>query len=321
MMNTNIKKYVLIAAGILVAVAAILVGGAFYLLDYSLNPSGQARRDADSYRFLDSNYPGTTQWLDSMEAGGMLRDTFIIGDDGLRQHAYLARHDEAEGTAILVHGYTDNALRMMMLGKMYHDSLHFNILVPDNVRHGKSEGKVIQMGWLDRLNVERWISIADSLWNGNSIFLHGISMGAASVMMCAGDSLPPSVKGIIDDCGYTSVWDEFAGEIKNQFGLPVHPLMDIASWLCDVRYGWNFKEASAIDQVRKAEIPILFIHGDSDTFVPTDMVHQLYEAKTHGKKRLWLTKGTIHAQSYHDYPEQYLMEVKLFIEECQLSRH
>lgn len=297
---------------ILVLVVAI-IGGAFYMLDYSLNPAGKEQRDAKTNDFLRERYDGLVEWTDSMQAVGALRDTFIVNDKGLRLHALYASCDSARGTAVLVHGFTDNARRMMMFGRVYRDSLHFNIIAPEHQRHGKSEGSSIQMGWLDRLDIERWISVADSLWPSSPIYLHGLSMGGATVMMCSGDSLPPSVRGIIEDCGYTSVWDEFAGEIKNQFHLPPHPLMDVASLLCQWRYGWNFREASSLEQVRRSTLPMLFIHGENDTFVPTAMVHPLYEAKTKGYKRLWLAPGSEHARSFHDHPQEYFKEMKDFI--------
>lgn len=312
MTRKKIKKWLMLSIMLVCIVAATLVGGAAYLLSYSLEPD-KATKESQTMTWLNEMYPGTIEWMDSMTTAGVLRDTFIVNNKSLRLHAYFAACDSAQGTAILSHGYTDEALRMMMLGKLYHDSLHFNILIPDHVRHGKSEGKAIQMGWLDRLNVERWIGIADSLWKDQPTYLHGISMGGATVMMCSGDHLPPSVRGIIDDCGYTSVWDEFSGEIKNQFGLPVHPLMDVASLMCQIRYGWNFKEASALNQVQKSTLPILFIHGDADTFVPTEMVYHLYEAKITGHKVLWIASGSAHAMAYHDHPKDYLEQIKLFI--------
>ena len=305
-------KYGVPALLVMQIVFAILLGGAAYLLEYSLNPAGREERDA-AWRENLSQYPGVAEWVDSMQTVGALRDTFILNDKGLRLHALYADCPEARGTAVLVHGYTDRALRMMMLGKLYRDSLHFNILAMDHVRHGESEGEMIQMGWLDRLNVERWIELADQRWRGKPIYLHGISMGAATVMMCSGDELPASVKGIIEDCGYTSVWDEFSGEIHNQFGLPVHPLLDIASWMCQLRYGWNFKRASALEQVSKSTLPMLFIHGGNDTFVPTDMVYTLYGAKKKGRKQFWIAPGSAHAMSYRDYPDEYLEQMKTFI--------
>lgn len=310
------KKRKILVCGLLTVVCCLvlaIIGGAFYMLDYSLNPAGKEQRDAKTNDFLRERYDGLVEWIDSMQAVGALRDTFIVNDKGLRLHALYASCDSAQGTAVLVHGFTDNARRMMMFGRLYRDSLHFNIIAPEHQRHGKSEGSSIQMGWLDRLDIERWISVADSLWPSSPIYLHGLSMGGATVMMCSGDSLLPSVRGIIEDCGYTSVWDEFAGEIKNQFHLPPHPLMDVASLLCQWRYGWNFREASSLEQVRRSTLPMLFIHGENDTFVPTAMVHPLYEAKTKGYKRLWLAPGSEHARSFHDHPQEYFKEMKNFI--------
>lgn len=312
--KTKHKKFTIGVPLLLVAqiIFFALLGGATYLLSYALTPNGRAERDAASITRLKEHYPGTAEWMDSLKRNGTLRDTFIV-NRGRRLHAYYAEHQNSEGTAILVHGYTDNAIGMMMLGKLYHDTLHYNILLPEHEYHGKSEGEAIQMGWLDRINTERWIDIADSMWAGKPIYLHGISMGAATVMMCSGDSLPASVKGIIEDCGYTSVWDEFAGEIRNQFHLPPHPLMDIASALCKIRYGWDFREASAMHQVQRSTLPMLFIHGDADTFVPYSMQAPLYEAKQHGYKQKWVAPGTVHAMAYHDYPQEYRKQVETFI--------
>ena len=90
------------------------------------------------------------------------------------------------------------------------------------------------------------------------------------------------------------------------------PLLYATSLLCKIKYGWSFGEASPIKQVKKCPYPMLFIHGDNDTFVPSWMVHPLYEAKQ-GEKELWITKGTKHARSYKDYPEEYANRVKEFI--------
>lgn len=292
--------------------SAVLVGSGWYMLDYALLPDDIRQKDATSLDFLRKEYPGTVEWMDSMRQAGALRDTFIVGRSGRQLHALYAPCDSARATVVLVHGYTDNAVRMMMLGKVYHHDLRFNILLPDHEYHGQSQGIAVQMGWLDRINVERWTAIADSLWKV-PIYLHGISMGAATVMMCSGDNLPASVKGIIEDCGYTSVWDEFESEIHNQFGLPAHPIMDIASILCRWRYGWDFDEASALKQVHNSTKPMLFIHGSADTFVPTHMVYQLYAAKQSGYKHLWIAPGSAHAQSFKDYREQYIGEITDFI--------
>ena len=143
--------------------------------------------------------------------------------------------------------------------------------------------------------------------------VHGISMGAATTMMVSGEPQPGFVKCYVEDCGYTSVWDEFAGELKEQFHLPAFPLLYTASWLCELKYGWNFKEASALRQVAKCRLPMFFIHGSEDTFVPTRMVYELYEAKPEPKE-LWIVPGAKHALSYKDETAIYTEKVKTFVE-------
>jgi len=100
--------------------------------------------------------------------------------------------------------------------------------------------------------------------------------------------------------------------LDDQFGLPAFPLLYSTSQLCQWRYGWNFKEAAPIEQVKKCRYPMLFIHGDQDDFVPFKMVYPLHKAKS-GKKDIWITKGTKHAASYRDYPKEYKLSVKNFL--------
>ena len=173
----------------------------------------------------------------------------------------------------------------------------------------------------------QWTETADELFGRNhadsiasrstKMVVHGISMGAATTMMVSGEVehgqyQQPFIKCFVEDCGYTSVWDEFRGELKEQFGLPAFPLLHTASWLCRQEYGWDFREASALEQVKKCTLPMLFIHGDADTFVPTWMVYPLYEAKPEPKE-LWIVPGATHAMSYKDYPQEYTEHVKKFV--------
>ena len=192
---------------------------------------------------------------------------------------------------------------MFHIGYLYNHSLNYNILLPDLRYTGLSEGDAIQMGWLDRKDVMQWIDIAPALF-GDSLqaVVHGISMGAATTMMLSGEKLPAYIRCFVEDCGYTSVWDQFQKELKEQFGLPAFPLLYTASWLCEWQNGWNFKEASAVKQVAKCQKPMFFIHGDKDNFVPTYMVHKVYEAKPQPKE-LWIVPGADHATSYFYYPE------------------
>ena len=166
--------------------------------------------------------------------------------------------------------------------------------------------------WLDRLDVKEWINLTPGIF-GDSIqaVVHGISMGAATTMMTSGEVLPEYIRCFVEDCGYISVWEQFKKELKEQFNLPAFPLLYTASWICEIQNGWNFHEASAIEQVKKCDKPMFFIHGDKDDFVPTYMVNEVYAAKSEPKE-IWIVPETDHATSYKNYPEEYTKRVKAF---------
>lgn len=313
------RKLGWVTAAVVCLLTAVVVWATFYMLDYSLNIDKSHARDYNhKYASLFRNYPETGPWIDSLKSAGALRDTFVTMASGEKHHAiFMPARETTNRTAVVVHGYTDNAVAMLFLGYMYHHDLGFNVLLPDLHGHGKSEGCEAQMGWKERWDVQRWIAIADSMFRDGtehaSIVVHGVSMGGAVTMAVSGDKTPASVKCFVDDCGYTSVWDEFKTQLGAQFGLPDFPLMYTASLLCKLKYGWSFGEASALRQVKKCRKPMLFIHGDRDTFVPTAMVYELYKAKP-APKELYIAHGSRHAQSYRDHRKEYTARVKDFVE-------
>lgn len=298
----------------------ILIGGAWYLVDYALMPGDRSRQEAKAWEEIDSIYPGMNAWRDSLLQVQALRDTTIQSADGSKLHAYfIAAHKPTASTAILVHGYTDCAVRMMPLGRMYNRDLGMNILLPDLRNAGKSDGDHFQMGWLDREDVKLWAKLVPTLFGDSArTVVHGVSMGAATTMMLSGDNdVPCNIKAFIEDCGYTSVYDQFSKELSERFGLPNWPLMPLASMICRLRYGWDFNEASSLSQVAHCHKPMLFIHGTADKFVPTSMVYPLYKAKP-APKSIWLAPMSEHARSFHDYPQVYTLKVKCFLHDSHI---
>jgi hypothetical protein len=294
---------------ILMIIVTAIVGSGFYMLDYSLGPNPNRTDTAASFRRQFNVYPETQPWVDSLRSINALRDTFIIMPTGERHHA-LYVWKGSNKTALILHGWRDSSIGLLFLARLYEHELGYNVVMPDLHAHGLSEGDIIQMGWLDRKDALHWLST----FRTDTMAVHGVSMGGATTMMLSAEDMPKGIKDIrfIDDCGYTSVWDEFTGELKNQFGLPEFPLMYTSSLLCKLRYGWSFGEASALNAVRQSPYPMLFIHGSNDTFVPTEMVYRLYEAKQ-PPKELWIAEGAIHAESYLKYREEYTQHVKDFL--------
>ena len=312
------KRILIVLTLVVMVLVVATIGGSFYMLGYALAPDEERTDTAACFRLLVEKYPEVKPWLDSLNQHQALRDTFITMPSGERHHGYFIRQasDSAGSShpvAIVVHGWRDSAIKFMMIARLY-EQAGCHVLMPDLHAHGLSEGESIQMGWKDREDVIHWMTVAAGLFEADDLIVHGVSMGAATTMCVSGEKMPECVKKVrfIEDCGYTSVWDEFHYELSEEFGLPDFPLLYATSLLCKMKYGWSFGEASPLGQVRKCAYPMLFIHGDNDTFVPSWMVYPLYEAKQ-GEKELWITKGTEHALSYADYPEEYAQRIQTWI--------
>ncbi len=307
-MKRRNKIIVWIIAIVVLLFIGISVGGGSYMLHYSLSP-GENRLELDSaFQWEFDNYPETRLWFDSLQNQNALHDTTIVMQSGHKCHAYYIRNNSNK-TALVLHGWRDLAVKYFFLARIYDKELGYNVVIPEFYSHGQSDGDAIRMGWLDRFDMIRWLEVFQT----DTMVVHGVSMGGATTMMLSSEPMPKGIKDIrfIDDCGYTSVWDEFKGELKNQFGLPAFPILHVASILCDLKYGWNFKEASALEQVKRCNHPMLFIHGDNDKFVPTEMVYQLYEVKP-DPKELWITKATEHALSYKNHKDEYISRIYEF---------
>ncbi|MEK8206736.1 alpha/beta hydrolase [Paenibacillus sp. FSL L8-0696] len=131
-------------------------------------------------------------------------------------------------------------------------------------------------------------------------------------MMTSGEHLPVNVKAIVEDCGYTSVKDELTFQLKRMYHLPAFPIVDTTSMLTKIQAGYSFGEASALEQVKKSITPTLFIHGDNDTFVPTEMVHTLYE-NSPVEKELYIVPNAGHGEAFRMDPVKYESVVTEFI--------
>ena len=315
----TLKRILLWSASLLLA-ANCLTGclAGKFMTNYALKPAQHGEADIERTRAkADSLAPGVMAWYDDLHAKGIFKDITRTDPDGHKLHAVYAPAKDpatAQGTAIVVHGYTDNHLVFMYLVRMYRDEFNYNVMVPDLQFFGYSEGEAAQMGWLDRLDVEDWAVVAHDLFKDDFTVVHGVSMGAATAMMMSGDDLPPYIRAFVEDCGYSSAWDQFAHNLKDSFHLPPFPILNSASIVSKHRYGWGFKEASSVDQLAKCDRPMLFIHGTEDDFVPVDHVFKNYEAKTHGYKELVLVPGAVHANSYAKDPKNYTWRVKYFLD-------
>ncbi len=241
----------------------------------------------------------------------------IKADDGLALSAYFFKGGDQK-IAVLCHGY--NGYPTDLSRQLSHFlSRGYSVLMPIARGHGDSEWKYIGMGWKERFDLIAWCKEMKSRYPRAELLLFGHSMGAATVMMALGEAtLPSNVACAVEDCGYTSVYDEFAVQIRKQYHLPAFPFLLIADRIARRRIGYGFHEASALAQIKKSRTPTLFIHGDADDFVPTSMVYPLYEAAS-TEKELLIVKGAAHVESVSVDPDLYFDTIDRFAERYMKS--
>lgn len=236
-------------------------------------------------------------------------DVYQTAFDGLKLHAaYFPAINENSGKKRIVicfHGYTSQGLRDFIGLTDYYFKNGYAMLHPDARAHGDSEGKYIGFGCLDRKDALGWVNwVIEKCGEDVEIILHGISMGGATVLMASGLELPPQVKGIVSDCAFTSPKEVFTHVLKTMYHIPSFPIMQGAEIMNKKLAGYGMDECNAKREVAKAKVPILFIHGSKDTFVPVNMCHEIYDCCASSKKKL-IIEGAAHAESYFKNMPEY----------------
>ncbi|WP_430608033.1 cell surface hydrolase [Enterococcus sp. AZ170] len=304
------NRVVKILIALVVLIVIVLLGAGMYFYNYAVVPS---QKD-----FLAGDTPGTDvetkkpeeKWFQN-EHNRSYWD--LTSKDGLKLKAiYLPAEAKTDKNVIMAHGYMGSAETMASFAKMYHD-WGYNVLVPDARGHGESEGDYIGFGWPERKDYLQWIDkVITENGKEAQITLYGISMGGATVMMTSGETLPNNVKAIVEDCGYSTVNSELAYQLKDMFNLPSFPLVPVTSMITKIRAGYFFGEASSVAQLKKNTLPILFIHGDADKFVPFEMLDDVYNA-TNGPKEKYVVSGAAHAKAFTVDPKTYQETVAAFL--------
>lgn len=214
---------------------------------------------------------------------------------------------------IMFHGYKGSGERDLSTGIRRAKECGHNCLIVDQRAHGKSEGFVISFGINEHLDCLAWIDFVIKTFGVDvKIMLTGISMGAATVMMAAGKDLPKNVFGVLADCGYDEPKTIIKKYIKDMHLPPnlCYPFVRLGAYI----FGkFNLEAASPIKNLQNAKIPVLFIHGNCDSFVPYQMSENLY-AVCSSKKKLVIIDNAEHGVSYLVCPFTYINEVKEFFE-------
>ena len=236
---------------------------------------------------------------------------FITSFDGLKLSGKYYEYEKGAPIELMFHGYRGSAERDLCGGVQRCFRLGRSALLVDQRGIGDSEGNVITFGVNERKDCLKWVDfMIEHFGQDVKIIICGISMGASTVLMAAGEELPPNVIGVLADCGYNSA-KEIIKSVIEKLGLPknlAYPFVKMGARI----YGhFNLEETTPEEALKKCKVPVIFFHGDTDDFVPCEMSKKNFEACV-SKKKLVTIKGAGHGLSYIIDPDLYLNSLKEF---------
>lgn len=296
---------------VLLIVCSVFVSEYLFKIIIYRQKKSSSQKDIDAVASWYRHYPIAKEgrrWLEGMP----YINVYIKSFDGLRLYGALLEN-YSDKIVICVHGFTGSGKKdFASLAQAYYKN-GYNVLLVDNRAHGQSEGKYVGFGVLDRFDLRNWVKYVINRFGSNvQVFLHGISMGAATVLM-ASSIMPKNVRGIIADCGFTSVYEIFEYVLKRDYHLPKFPIIYLTNIMSKIRAGYEYKDVNTTAEIARSDIPILFIHGENDEFVPLWMTMKNY---SHCKayKELFIVRESEHAESHYIDKKGYERRILTFIE-------
>ncbi len=238
--------------------------------------------------------------------------------DGLNLHAKYYNLRDGAPIVMMFHGYRSNGFRDANGGFKMCVQKGYNVLIVDQRAHGKSEGKALTFGIKERFDVKEWVKWAQTRFGKTPLALIGVSMGATTVLLASELDLPSTVKAIVADCSYTCPADIIKKVIK-QLHLPVSIVFPVVWLSAKIFANIDIRSVSTTKAVQNTNIPILYIHGDDDRFVPCEM-SRLAHKHTKSPTQIVIVKGAAHGMSYYYDTDLYQRSVYAFLEKYLENR-
>lgn len=302
---------------VIIAVAIILAGTGIFFVNYSLGRKTVLSTDfeiaTDEYAEIQSkNIEKLNGKVDKWRKYRKEQDWELVAEDGTSLYAVFYPANSHK-YLIFCHGYGDSTEKFENLTVMFAEK-SFNVLMPNLRGMGKTGSKYIGMGYPDSKDMLLWIDNIVRYDADSQIILMGLSMGGATVMMTSGLSLPDNVKCIVEDSGFSSVWEQMADRLRIEFKLPVFPIVHVSSLMSKLMAGYGFKEASAVERVKNAKVPMLFIHGDRDSYVEPYMLDEVVSAYGGPYSEKVVIRNAEHVRGYLMNTEFYFKTVFDFVD-------
>ena len=313
-------KNILIGAGIATAGAAafglIHHYTTKYLMKLALDREGPKSAANDKEKLMASGELSETL-ASIMEAAKVLEETEheqveIAAQDGIMLVGHWFCPENAKRIIIAMHGWRSTWSHDFGVIATFWFENDCAVLFAEQRGQGNSGGEYMGFGLLERYDCLDWINWVNERTEAKlPIYLGGVAMGATTILMTAGFDLPENVKGIVADCAFTSPHAIWKHVVENNFKLPFGLYSRTARDICEKRIQVPSDSYSTVEALSNCEIPVLFIHGTDDNFVPIEMTYENYKACV-SEKRLFVVPGAEHGMSYLVDKDGYETAVKQF---------
>ncbi|MBR5438537.1 MAG: alpha/beta hydrolase [Clostridia bacterium] len=257
--------------------------------------------------FLQNNL----KWLESYG----YEKHYLTSDKGYILTGYLVRPEKESDVYVFgAHGYRSHGKKEFSKFVQYYIEKGYNVFFPDHVASGESEGLMCTFGYNEREDCMKWLGyLIGNFGKDIKIILHGVSMGCATVCMMSGrEDLPSNVKFTVADCGFTQA-EEFFNWKTGKLGIKGAKYITKGVFLAGkINHGFDLFDVSPVDCVKKARVPMFFVHGDKDGLVPSFMCHELYESCGSEMKDILIVPDADHAQAFVKAKDAYAEKIEKF---------
>lgn len=286
------------ALAIILTLAALVIGFSYFAYRIAFyspyrNRDSQPTADATHY----DPYREVMKLIYNQLAKRPFEEVTITSQDGLRLYGRYYHVKDGAPVCIGFHGYRSSPMTDFSGGADLTFSMNHNLLLVHQRAHGKSRGRSITFGIRECRDCVDWVDyVLDRFGENTQILLYGISMGASTVLMASGISLPDNVRGIVADCPYGSA-GEIIRKVSDEMRIPsklAYPFIVLGARLFG---GFDLEETDAFRAVKYSRVPILIIHGEADSFVPAEMSQRIQKANPTKVKR-YTFPGAEHGISY-----------------------
>ena len=241
----------------------------------------------------------------------------ITAHDGTQLVGHWLEAEMPERIILAMHGWRSSWSSDFGIVSDFWHRQNCSVLYAEQRGQGDSGGDFMGFGLIERYDCMDWLQWINRTTGGVlPIYLAGVSMGASTVLMASALDLPENVCGILADCGYTSVHAIWKHVMEHNLHLSYGIHGPLANRMCRKKIQAGTKDFSTTEALRSCRVPVLFVHGTDDRFVPVEMTFENYQS-CNAPKRLFVVPGAGHGMSYFTDRPGYERETCSFWGDCE----